>query len=191
MTITLLWKENEGNIPDAVYLKQCHGIKIYKNPSQYNLEGDGILTKKWESSYAIKIADCLGIVLVWKEFYCAIHVGWRGLYQWLIHHAVKKMCRHGECIMDMNIWMSPSLKYLEVWKNWDDFTTIIPQAFLKKNAFGLYEIDIVSRASSHLAFHGITQEKIQVHPDCTFKNSDKWFSYRKEWTQLRNWIVVT
>lgn len=190
VTIQLLWKENWGCFPNALYMQQCHGTVIHEFPAQPLLEWDGIFSRKWGGSYAVKFADCLCASIIWKEYISLIHIWRRGLYQWLIHHAVQNMCRHWELVIDMEVFLSPCIKHLEVGRDWSDFTDIVPSAFLVKNSQWYSEIDIIWRAKSQFAFHGIQEEAITSHPDCTLSANDARYSYRKDWTSKRNRMVL-
>jgi len=165
------------------WLEQVHGNEVVEISKVSNkpIIADAVVTREKNTCLAIMTADCLPILLVSKkgDEIAAIHGGWRPLAANIITNTIEKMNTPS---MDIYAWLGPciSKKAFEVGsevkgqfieKN-DSFNS----AFSKKDN-GQYLADLHKIAKLQLESLGINQ--ISMLPECTYSNTNKYYSYRK------------
>ena len=72
------------------FLKQVHGNRVVPSSSTLQ-EADGHWSSEKFIGLSIVTADCLPIMLATNQLICAIHAGWRGLEQEIIHEAIRRL----------------------------------------------------------------------------------------------------
>lgn len=166
------------------WLEQVHGNDVVQlsKISAEPLTADAAVTQEKNICLAIMTADCLPILLASKagDEVAAIHGGWRPLSTNIIHHTINKMKTSPENIY---AWLGPCIspKAFEVG---DEVKEIFLQksdafqaAFIKK-PHNKYLANLHKIATIQLKALGIKQ--ISSLPECTYANTDKYYSYRKE-----------
>jgi len=63
---------------DTIFLSQVHGTEILFDPP-HDTEADGMVCSRGKGFPGLKVADCLPVFALWKNFVGAAHAGWRGL----------------------------------------------------------------------------------------------------------------
>lgn len=198
--ITITWKEdwsikNEKHRVHAKFctVQQCHSTIITEVSDkeivwQLPYKADWIWWKKEIVNGWVYTADCWSIALLWKESYVVIHAWRRGLYKWMIHEAVKKLCSHWEEVVDINVYFGPSI-CTENFEFGSECKEYFPCEFIHKVDWK-FTVDLVWLAISQLTFHGIERKNIQIHWWCTYWENEKWFSAR-QWEKERNFLWVS
>lgn len=165
------------------WFEQIHGNEVVEvvNVSSQKIIADAAVTTTKNIGLAIMTADCLPILLVSKsgDEIAAIHGGWRPLVANIITNTLEKMKTPAS---DIYAWLGPciSQKAFEVGKE-------VRAMFVEQNdcfgsaftvqANGKYLADLHHIARLQLENIGI--EKISALPECTYTNTDKYYSYRK------------
>jgi len=160
------------------YLNQIHSDKCIRfNASE--CEGDALYTNKKNEVCAILTADCLPIFIsdTLGQEVAVIHAGWKGLLEGIIEETIgsfvsKNLVAHfgpaisqdsfevGEEVKDQYISKDSSFKI--------SFKTIA----------GKYYLDLYSAAK--LVLNNFDIHKISGGTECTFKQKDEYFSYRRD-----------
>ena len=166
------------------WLEQVHGNKvvIVTSVDEQPIIADASITRHKNIALAIMTADCLPILLSHKAGVevAAIHGGWRPLVTNIIAKTIDNM--HSKPI-DIVAWLGPCIgkDFFEVGDEVKEAFTQLDMAF--NNAFlkkknGKYLADLYHIARLQLQSLGVTV--ISNVEECTYLNTDKYYSYRKE-----------
>jgi YfiH family protein len=171
------------NLPSAPnWLTQTHSdicISASSTPRKTPCVADAIVTHQKGVVCAVLTADCLPI------FACSAkgtkvgvaHAGWRGLANGVVEafiHCFGKetvMVHLGACISQQTFEVGQ-----EVYQAFIDKDTDLAHAFIGNN--DKYQLDMHHAARIILTKLGV--EYISNNNDCTFTQSDDYFSYRRE-----------
>lgn len=195
-SITLFGKWDEHYIETckagSTYFYQSHGTSIKTllshKPWRLPREADGGISRRWVNSLAVYADDCQMIAILWNEFFTVIHAGRRGLKYWIIDHAVKKLCRQGELLVDIDVVVGPCIKG-DAYVVGDVFPQNFPPSyFFVKDGNNHFRID--QYWYDCLVKTWVLPEHITVHPDCTYQDNEKRHSRRKNGKNPHNRMVV-
>ncbi len=165
------------------WLEQVHGNGVVQitDVSLQAVTADAAFTKEKNICLSVMTADCLPILLASKagDEIAAIHGGWRPLAANIISNTISKMDTGAS---ELCAWLGPCIgkKAFEVGQEVVD--TFVSQSPLFSLAFikhtpGKYFADLQQIAQIQLSQLGV--ESINVSPECTFSNTEKYYSYRK------------
>lgn len=171
------------------WLNQVHGsdVIVVNKHQACPLVGDALITRKKNIAIAIMTADCLPILLADKNGLevAAIHGGWRPLANNIIANTLDKMMSDNHNII---AWLGPCISQDvfevgdDVKKIFDDKTLDFKDAFIPRFSQNQddnkYLASLIKIASLQLANLGITDIRHLSH--CTFKQSDDYYSYRRD-----------
>lgn len=165
------------------WLEQVHGNEVVEieQVSTTAIVADAAVTDKKNTCLAIMTADCLPILFVSKygDEIAAIHGGWRPLAANIIINTLDKMKTPNE---DICAWLGPCISKnafevgSEVKAEFVQQDECFNTAFIAK-ANGKYLADLHIIARLQLARLGVNQ--ISALSECTYANTDKYYSYRK------------
>lgn len=165
------------------WFEQVHGndvVEISQVTSQA-LVADAAITQVENVCLAIMTADCLPIMLVSKngDEVAAIHGGWRPLSTDIIKNTITKM---NTPPADIYAWLGPCIS-----KSAFEIGNEVKDIFVKKNvkftaaflakANGKYVADLPLIAKIQLENLGVNN--FSCLPECTYTNTEKYYSYRK------------
>ena len=177
---------------EPVWLEQIHSTVVLRlNTRIKGLRGDGIITKIKEFPCAIRVADCVPILLCDEggTEVSAIHAGWRGLLSGIVQKAVESFsCKESGIIA----WVGPSISKFAYNVGADFFElftakdTDYRQYFEKKE--NLLYFDIREAVKSTLHGSGIT--KLFETARCVHTESDSFYSARRQKTNERMAAVI-
>ncbi|PPR47677.1 MAG: Laccase domain protein YfiH [Alphaproteobacteria bacterium MarineAlpha5_Bin9] len=132
------------------FINQIHSNKIYMiNKKNINkpLVGDAIITSTSDISLAILTADCAPIFLIdiKNNLICAIHSGWRGSYNDIVHKTINKIKQTkknnrliaiiGPCLDQKNFEVDKKFYYKFLKKN-----LLYKKFFIKKSIKYLFDM---------------------------------------------------
>lgn len=177
-----------------VTVKQVHGIDImtafeqhagqgWLNQQDDLLPADGLITPTPGLPLAIKTADCLPIALTddQGQAIAMLHAGWRGLVGGIIIQGVKKMAdllnsqsRH------ILAAIGPGLSQQHFGVTRELFDQFMPYKDVLKLKGDKGYVDLPGIARQQLIKHGVLPSNIFQIPACTYQESEKYFSYRRD-----------
>jgi len=167
------------NLPsEPRFLNQTHSDKCLSFDTS-ECEGDALFTNKKNEVCAILTADCLPIFIsdTLGQEVAAVHAGWKGLLRGVIEQALKSfnsknlVAHFGPAISQDSFEVGEEVRDKYVTKD-NSFTS----AF---NTYsGKYFLDLYCAAKLVLNNFGIY--KISGGTECTFKQKDEYFSYRRD-----------
>ena len=164
-----------------IFMKQIHGKKIIDlNKGSLSHVGDGIITSTKNQVISVLTADCMPIIIssLGGEIICILHVGRKGVQFNIVDNAFKIL---NEYKYKYEAWIGPSISkdFYEVdQKIKDSFLGIDDQYgnfFTKSNE--LYKMDLAGIVTTQLKKNNVNN--IFYSNLCTAKNSNEFFSYRK------------
>jgi len=167
------------NLPsEPKYLNQIHSDKCLSFSSS-ECEGDALYTNKKNEVCAILTADCLPIFItdILGQEVAVIHAGWRGILKGIIEQTLKSfdsnnlVAHFGPAISRDSFEVGEEVRDLYISKD------ISFQSSFKTNSSKHY-LDLYSAAKLILNSFNIC--KISGGDECTFKQKDKYFSYRRD-----------
>jgi YfiH family protein len=180
-------------------LKQIHSDKIVviKNAKSVNgIKADGMITTVRNFPVAVKIADCIGSIMVdpEKKVIAVIHSGWRGVAGKIILKTVKKMKKSfgvkpdnvivimspsiGPCCYEIGSGLYKKLKKQKIFSN----------IFVRRK--NRIFMDLQKANENMLLSAGVRKKNIFLNRVCTKCNNDLFFSYRAEGKKAGRMFVV-
>jgi YfiH family protein len=168
---------------EPVWLEQVHGIVVANADSASCLpQADACIATHRSAVCVVMTADCLPILLCDQQgtVVGAVHAGWKGLAAGVIEAAVQAMNVPAKNLM---VWLGPAISQnvFEVGAEVRDlFIGVDSQAV---GAFvagqnGKWLADIYALARLRFNALGITQ--IYGGDYCTYKDAQRFFSYRRD-----------
>lgn len=178
-------------LPSApVWLAQVHGTRVMDVSAAKGLpEADAAISTQRGAVCAIMTADCLPILLcdTAGRVVGAAHAGWRGLVGGVIENTVDAMRLAGAS--EITAWLGPAIgpQAFEVGGEVREaFVGRQPEAesaFVSATGEGKYLADIYALA--RLRLHALNINKVYGGGFCTFTDSRRFYSYRRDKTTGR------
>jgi polyphenol oxidase len=165
------------------WLRQVHGTHVVDlDRAGFKPEGDAATTRVRNRVCAIKVADCMPVLLADETgtVIGAAHAGWRGLSAGVLEATLEAMQVPGEKII---AWLGPAIGP-KVYEVGDE----VRAAFKEKDAFsptrpGHWLLDLYAVARQRLRRRGV--ERIFGGGYCTYSDAARFYSYRRDGTSGR------
>lgn len=173
-----------GCLPaDPLWLHQVHGSEVVAAESAGAMQqADGVVAHARHLVCAVLTADCLPVVLARRDGRGVglAHAGWRGLAAGVIEATVGRMGAHGDALV---AWLGPAIGPDAYEVGEDVRTAFLARDDAAATAFaprggGKYLCDLYALARMRLRAAGVT--RISGGGFCTFRETDRFFSYRRE-----------
>lgn len=168
---------------EPAWLRQVHGNGVVNldQPAQ-NAEGDAATTRSRRRVCAIRVADCMPVLLADDSggVIGAAHAGWRGLCAGVLENTVAAMAVPGK---ELIAWLGPAIGP-KVYEVGDE----VRAAFEEKDAFsptrpGHWLLDLYAVARRRLRACGV--ERVFGGGYCTYSDPARFHSYRRDRTSAR------
>jgi YfiH family protein len=173
---------------EPVWLRQVHGATVVEaTPQAAGAEADASFTRTRGTVCAVKIADCLPVLLAAEDASVVgiAHAGWRGLAAGVIEALVSAMAVPAA---ELLAWLGPAIGP-GAYEVGDE----VRAAFLARDralaaAFaparpGHWMLDLYAAARRRLASAGV--ERVSGGGFCTHSEATRFFSWRRERTNAR------
>jgi YfiH family protein len=169
-------------------LRQVHGVQVVDlDRCDSSREGDAATTRKPNTVCAIKVADCMPVLLAHDagSVIGAAHAGWRGLSAGVIEATIAAMALPGNRVI---AWLGPAIgpKKYEVGDEVRD--ALVRRDAAAAIAFsptrpGHWLLDLYTVARQRLRSLGV--ERIFGGGYCTHSDAHRFYSYRRDGTSGR------
>jgi len=166
---------------DIQWLEQVHGnhVVVVKEYSEVPFVADAAITSDKNIALAVMTADCLPILLTNKQGteIAAIHGGWRPLSKAIIEKTITQMESPAN---DIYAWLGPCIG-ANAFEVGQDVVSSFPHQ--QKSAFKLQNNSKYLADLQKIAFNQLTElgvNNISTLTDCTFENTQDYYSYRRE-----------
>jgi len=160
------------------YLDQIHSDKCLSFDNS-ECEGDALYTNKKNKVCAILTADCLPIFITdaLGQEVAVIHAGWKGLLKGVIEQTLKYFDSKN---LAAHFGPAISQNSFEVGEVVRDQYIVKDSSFASsfKTFSGKHYLDLYSAAK--LVLNNFDIYKISGGDECTFKQKDEYFSYRRD-----------
>ncbi len=174
-----------------VEVKQVHGCAVVvaeRVSPDRRVCGDALITNAKGLGVAVQTADCLPVLIAdaRKKAVAAVHAGRKGVACGVLPTTIERMREEYGCDpLDMRAALGPAIsgEQYEVGKeclppfrkrypNWRDFSAPLGQ--------DKWLLDLPLAARLQLISAGIPEDRIGALGPCTFSESSRFFSYRRE-----------
>lgn len=145
---------------------------------------DGLVTKVPGLTLAIQVADCAA-VLLWDssaKIIAALHAGWRGAAGNIVPKGIEVMTAQGADPENMHAFVSPCLS-VENFEVGQEVAEQFPDEQVDYQNFEKPHVNLKSFIKQQMLAQGVLKENIEVHPECTVNQDEKYYSYRREGKQ--------
>tara|TARA_Y100000310_G_scaffold342266_1_gene444763 strand:+ start:263 stop:949 length:687 start_codon:yes stop_codon:yes gene_type:complete len=166
-------------LKDRAGLDQVHGNKtvVMKGPSDGVVQADGMFTSVPDLALIIRSADCQNFVIYdpEKNVVGLLHVGWRGLVADAIPAFFTSLKgEYGIGPEDVYVGAGPSL--CQKCAEFSNPTQELPD--VEERFFDGRHVDLRGVAKNSLLSLGVSEGRIEVHPDCTCCAPESYYTYR-------------
>ncbi len=172
--------------------KQVHGARVLEEvvPQQDSeltlprAEADALWTSTPDAAVAVRVADCVPVILVdpVARRVAAVHSGWRGTELKIAARAVKALEAHGSRASRLLAAIGPSIGaccYAVSPELAARFSAMFGSEVLR-SAAGQPHLDLARAVRDTLREAGLPERNIDVLPDCTSCSRDHFFSHRRD-----------
>ncbi|PHI20141.1 polyphenol oxidoreductase [Lewinellaceae bacterium SD302] len=173
---------------------QVHGSDVIVVNEPGELKGyDALITQRPEIILTITTADCFPILIYdpANRSCGAAHAGWRGTAAGIAHKTLVAMQENfGSKPADCLVYVGPGISYnhFEVGR---EVAIQFPKHHVKAGEKpGKYFVDLSAYNHEQLTNAGVPTKQIEVSPDCTVVNNDRYFSYRRESGETGRMLAV-
>jgi len=162
---------------------QTHSTNVsFCSAAEYVENCDGIFTNEGKKICSIQVADCMPIFFAHlsEKVYGIIHVGWRGLVNGILDNSAELLVKEDYKLSDFEIFIGPSIQNC-CFEVGDDIINNFNIEFVSatKNA-RKHKVDLQHHAANDLINIGFKNKNISMSTDCTYCDTDKYHSYRRD-----------
>jgi YfiH family protein len=175
-------------IPSApVWLRQAHGADVATlDAAAIDVArtrapiADAAVTRERDVVLGVLIADCLPVLFAAKNanVVAVAHAGWRGLASGVLENAVATM---GVAPADVIAWLGPAIG-MSAFEVGEDVVDAFAESDIREGfapkGYGKWNADLYAIARARLNRSGV--RSINGGGYCTFTDSARFFSYRRE-----------
>ena len=168
-------------------LHQVHGAGVVRvkrgEPFDRTTQGDALVSDDPTRSIAVRIADCVPILLATRDgkTVAAVHAGWRGTVAGALPKTVKEM---RVAASDVVAAIGPCISFeaFEVGGEvLDEFVRAFgPTAPIRRRDDGKGFVDLRECLRRQLIAEGLGEHQIDPTDRCTFRDKDEFFSHRRD-----------
>jgi YfiH family protein len=174
-----------------VFPRQTHTnavADISNIPESEIKETDALVTNKTGICLCVQTADCVPILLydTVNGVIAAVHAGWRGTVKKIAEIAVQKMVQnYSSNPKNIIAAIGPSISP-DIYEVGNEVVEEVKKSFsyddilLNKNSSGNFHLNLWEANRQILLETGLTEKNIEILGECSFTQTSKYFSARKE-----------
>ena len=169
------------NSDSLIIPKQTHSTNIlFPMEAGRILDTDGVFSSDPNLVCSIQVADCMPVYFVHHldSVFGLVHAGWRGLVNGILLQSAKQIEEKGKSLSNFDILIGPSIQKC-CFEVSDDVINQFDSNFIEEKWAGKYQIDLQKLALHQLVQNGFKREKITTLTECTYCDSEKYHSYRR------------
>lgn len=182
-------------IERTMSLGLMHGTKIYRatgSDAGKRIEGyDAAITKERNIFLTITVADCFPLYAIHPKTntVAVAHVGWRGIIRGLVPSLIKAMQSSGARLDELLVSIGPGIRAChfevqsDVLREFEDYR---PYIHWGNKTF----IDLERIIMHQLIHSGIIASHIETAKVCTYCETSKYFSFRRDKPQVQEAMVA-
>jgi hypothetical protein len=175
---------------------------------------DGLITEQANQAVWACSADCTPVLIVDRVTgqVAAVHAGWRGTSLKIVPQAIARLCQQGSQLQDLRVAMGPAIEG-DVYQVSEHVaaevgatvvaidptdTAMLLRALrqipnsplLDDPEPGRTRLDVRRINALQLERLGLSAEQLAIAPYCTYKTSDRFFSYRRSREKKAQWSGI-
>ena len=174
-----------------IFPRQTHTncvAEILDIPEAEINETDALVTNQPRICLCVQTADCVPILLFdpVENVIAAVHAGWRGTVNKIVEIAVQKMIvEYHSSPQNIVAAIGPSISP-EIYEVGNEVVEAVKKSIpnyeitLRKNSSGKFHFNLWEANRQILIETGVSLKNIEILGECSFQNSNKYFSARKE-----------
>ena len=144
---------------------------------------DAQITNQKNVGLAVSVADCCPILIydAQNQAIAAIHAGWRGTVKQIVSKTLEQMQQHyGSVGAHCHAYVGTCIS-TEAFEVSDDVAeNFAENQKIMNTKTGKFHVNLKQANTDQLVQFGIPISQIEISPNCSFLNNDKYFSHRKE-----------
>lgn len=173
------------------WLEQVHSndvVRLTPHNFQQVFQADAAYTTDRGIVCCVMTADCLPVLFANKQasWVAAAHAGWKGVANGILKKVLNTYVDEtGGTLEDLQVWIGPAISgnvYQVGQEVKDAFIlqdSILEEAFTESDAKH-YWLDSSYAGQLQLIESGITQQQIFTEDFCTYEDSERFYSYRRD-----------
>lgn len=172
-----------------LWLDQVHGTEVWDadwTPAALRPRADAAVTTQPGRVLVIMTADCLPVIMADEQGHVlgVAHAGWRGLAAGVLENTLATMRQRAPDASEWRAWIGPAISQAhfevgdEVYEAFVDSDARLAMYFAADPSRGRWRADLPSIARHRLFHAGVQQIECSGH--CTYEDSGRFFSYRRE-----------
>ncbi len=172
-------------VTHVALVRQVHSdIVVRWHPSEVQ-EADGVYTHLPGVFVAVKVADCVPIVILdtGSRIICSVHAGWRGSAKGIVKKAVAKLVEEGASKEGMIVSFGPHICG-GCYEVGGEVAELFQSECIRKSGDSLF-LDLACVNRKQLLECGIPPKNIENVGVCTYEDR-RFFSYRRDGVCGRN-----
>lgn len=190
--------ENKAKLAEAlalevermVYPDQTHSsyvAEVTEFPEAIISETDALVSNQPGLCLCVQTADCVPVLLFdpVAKVIAAVHAGWRGTVGGIVEKAVSKMTNYGASAKNIVAAIGPSISP-EIYEVGNEVVAAarksIPNVALSlhKNGTGKFHFNLWEANRQLLLKNGVPAQNIEVLGACSFSETEKYYSARRD-----------
>ena len=176
---------------EPCWLEQIHSnevVRLTTQNCQESFKADASYTTDKGVVCCVMTADCLPVLFSNKQatWVAAAHAGWKGIANGILKQVISIYQNDiGGSLEDLKVWIGPAISgnvYQvgpEVKGAFVQQDSVLEKAFSANDA-NHYWLDSSYAAQLQLVENGINQQQISTEDFCTYEDSERFFSYRRD-----------
>ncbi|MFU8859983.1 MAG: peptidoglycan editing factor PgeF [Cyclonatronaceae bacterium] len=178
------WFLNTLDIPvsSVAFARQVHSADVLYVKRPGTVDGaDGFVTDQNGLALAIQVADCAAVFLadLAGGVIGAAHAGWKGAAGNIVLNTIAQMQAKGAKPDNMRAWISPCIGTAR-FEVGDEVAGQFPEEFVNRTGFKKPHVDLKGFIKSQLLISGLAGDRIYTDPGCTYDDSERFYSYRRQ-----------
>jgi len=161
--------------------RQVHGNTVHI-VTQGGIHGDadGFVTNTPSIAVSVMVADCAAILLADRSagVVGALHAGWRGTVWGIVKSGVDAMVSLGANPANMEAYIGPCISQT-CFELGEEVASQFPPKYVDRSKAKPHA-DIKNWLRDQLLECGLKSNDIEIDQTCTFKDSDHYYSYRRQ-----------
>lgn len=174
---------------------------------------DGLITEQAEQAVWVASADCTPVLIASKTGQvAAVHAGWRGTAAKIVPQAIARLQAQGSKLQDLRVVLGPAISGV-VYQVSTQVAAEVGASIVSTEADSAAEIiqilhnlpnspvlpdlqpervrlDVRRVIALQLEQLGISPEQVAIAPHCTYKEPERFFSYRRDNLKKVQWSGI-
>jgi len=181
------------NVPRLIFPHQSHGVNVHRvngKNGEHPIQADALYSTEKNVALGVTHADCQAALFYdpVHEAIAVAHCGWRGSVQNMYARVIDTLQREiGTQPHNLIVCISPALCSNHA--EFKNYKQELPKEFWDYQTKPLF-FDFRAISKMQLLKCGILEKNIEISEDCTYCNTEDYYSHRAEKDTGRNATVI-